>query len=87
MHHPNDITENNQKVIHEEHILHNALFGKLKSDRILCKTCGSKFGEKEDAEFVKQFAPITVRLSNFAISRDHGKALERVRHFIFVQSR
>jgi len=74
MHPVNDIQENGQKVIHSEHILHNALFGKLKSDRILCKTCGSGFGEKEDADFVKQFDLFTLRLSGFAIPRDHGRA-------------
>jgi hypothetical protein len=61
------------KLTHVEHIIHNALFGRLKSSNILCKTCGSEFGEKEDKAFVCLFFPITERIKHIAIPKDHGK--------------
>lgn len=62
------------KIMHEEHIIHNALFGKLKSSNILCKSCGSTFGGKEDKDFVSLFFVITERINHLTIPRDHGKA-------------
>lgn len=61
------------KLAHVEHIIHNALFGRLKSNSILCKTCGSQFGEKEDKAFVSLFFLITERIKHIAIPKDHGR--------------
>lgn len=61
------------KVTHVEHIIHNSLFGRLKSSSILCKTCGSNFGVNEDKAFVSLFFPITERIKHLAIPKDHGK--------------
>ena len=62
------------KLTHVEHIIHNALFGRLKSNNILCKTCGAEFGKDEDKEFVSLFFPITERIKHLSIPKDHGKA-------------
>lgn len=40
----------------KEHIIPQALGGRLKSSALLCKTCNNSFGEKSDAELCKQFA-------------------------------
>ena len=48
-----------QSVTHDEHILHAAIGGRLKSNKILCKECGSKFGGDDDSGFVKLFFPFT----------------------------
>lgn len=43
-------------MCHDEHIIPNAIGGKLKSPKILCKQCGSNYGDKEDQAFVKLFS-------------------------------
>lgn len=43
-----------------EHIIPNALGGKLKSNDILCKNCNSKMGETIDSNLVKIFAPFNI---------------------------
>lgn len=42
----------------EEHIIHNAIGGILKSDSIYCKKCNSKYGSDLDKAFTEIFAPI-----------------------------
>ncbi|MGE0566621.1 MAG: HNH endonuclease [Bacteroidia bacterium] len=63
---PNDLTGEN---ISEEHIIPNAIGGYLKSDKLLCRICNSKFGQKADAELAKQFAFLCSYLN---IDRDRG---------------
>lgn len=46
----------------EEHIIHNAIGGILKSDGIYCKKCNSKYGSDTDKAFTQIFAPIIDRL-------------------------
>lgn len=58
--------------IHDEHIIQNALHGKLKSDSILCKSCGTILGDDIDSKFVSLFAPFIERLKKFLIKKDHG---------------
>ena len=41
----------------EEHIIHNAIGGHLKSDRIYCKMCNEQFGSNQDKAFTKIFSP------------------------------
>ena len=41
----------------EEHIIHNAIGGILKSDSIYCKKCNSKYGSDLDKAFTEIFAP------------------------------
>jgi len=47
---------------HKEHILPNAIGGRLKAQDILCATCGSGFGEEIDKNFVQIFFPFTERI-------------------------
>ena len=39
---------------HKEHIIHNGLYGRLKSSNILCEQCGSAYS-KNDAKFIELF--------------------------------
>ncbi|WP_345237866.1 HNH endonuclease [Hymenobacter saemangeumensis] len=61
------------KFTHDEHIIHNALHGRLTSSRILCKDCGSTFGHEADGAFVSLFTPITARLKDMLLPKQHGK--------------
>ncbi len=61
------------KFTHDEHIIHNALHGRLTSSRILCKACGSTFGHEADGAFVSLFTPITARLKDMLLPKQHGK--------------
>lgn len=47
--------ENSSCVCYDEHIIPNAIGGRLKSSKILCKKCGSNFGNNEDVAFVRLF--------------------------------
>lgn len=51
-------TEIDEKNRSEEHIIHNAIGGVLKSDSIYCKKCNSKYGSDADKAFTEIFAPI-----------------------------
>ncbi|CAH0347773.1 HNH endonuclease [Bacillus sp. CECT 9360] len=54
----------------EEHILLNAIGGKLKSRTLICKDCNSKLGSDIDNKLAQQLNPI----ANFLdIKRDRGK--------------
>lgn len=54
----------------DEHILPNAIGGKLKSSNLLCKVCNSTFGSDFDSELSKQL----LFLSSFLnIKRERGK--------------
>lgn len=53
-----------------EHILPNGIGGRLKSPRLLCKTCNNKFGKKYEAEFVEQLRIFAARLP---IKRQRGE--------------
>lgn len=65
----NAITEGN---CHEEHIIQNALGGKLKSDSILCEECGSILNDRIDSRFIKCFDIFASSL-NLAKDRNKGK--------------
>lgn len=62
----NEITKENES---EEHILLNAIGGKLKSKTLLCKRCNSNFGESFDSELSKQLLFISSFLN---IDRERG---------------
>ena len=47
---------NSDCVCHDEHIIPNAIGGRLTSSKILCKECGSNYGDKEDQAFIKLFS-------------------------------
>jgi hypothetical protein len=54
---------------HKEHIIPNAIGGRLKAQDLLCLTCGSSFGEVIDKNFVQIFFPFTERID---LARERG---------------
>ncbi|MDO8899245.1 MAG: HNH endonuclease, partial [Bacteroidales bacterium] len=52
------------KFKHKEHIIQNAIGGRLKSDNILCEECGGILNDEIDAEFLKLFTGFTERLKD-----------------------
>lgn len=61
-----EITSENET---EEHILLNAIGGKLKSKKLICKGCNSDLGNKIDNSLARQLNPIANLLD---IKRDRG---------------
>lgn len=53
----------------EEHIILNAIGGKLKSKRLICRECNSKFGSQIDAKLAHQLKAISTLLN---VKRDNG---------------
>lgn len=74
---PADFVQNESKykglpIAHEEHIIQNAIYGRLKSSNILCEECGSKLGGQIDSDFCSLFTSFTERLKPILASKDHG---------------
>lgn len=74
---PGDYQTNRSKyqtlaIRHEEHIIQNALYGRLTRNDILCEACGGKLADEVDADFCKIFQGITEQLKHVLASRDHG---------------
>jgi len=61
------------KFNHNEHIIQNALFGRLKPNNILCKQCGTDASTDIDKDFVTLFHFITETIKHILIKKDHGK--------------
>ena len=61
------------KLNHNEHIIQNALFGRLKPNNILCKQCGTDASTDIDKDFVTLFHFITETIKHILIKKDHGK--------------
>jgi hypothetical protein len=77
----NQELENFEPVFkHDEHIIQNALYGRLISDTILCKGCGSKLADQVDTRFVPIFQTLTEQISHILApkSRNNGKSLKAV---------
>lgn len=65
-------------VQHNEHIIHSGIAGKLTSNTILCKSCGSKYGQEDDAEFVKLFeGPMFMLQQKHKLSTSHSNLENR----------
>lgn len=62
----NEITDENVSI---EHILPNAIGGRLKSSSLICKKCNSKFGDSSDANLAKQLEFFANQLN---IKRERG---------------
>ncbi|MDH5034012.1 HNH endonuclease [Chryseobacterium cucumeris] len=60
------------KFKHDEHIIQNALYGRLTAFNILCETCGNKLSKSIDTDFVKLFDLFTVPVAHMLASKDHG---------------
>ncbi|MDQ0477468.1 HNH endonuclease [Chryseobacterium sp. MDT2-18] len=52
------------KFKHKEHIIQNAIGGRLKSDEILCEECGGILNKEIDTDFLKLFTGFTERLKD-----------------------
>lgn len=61
-----ELSKNNSS---REHILLNAIGGRLKSDKLLCKDCNSKFGHEADTELARQLLFLSSYLN---IKREKG---------------
>ena len=62
----NELTDENVSI---EHILPNAIGGRLKSSSLICKKCNSKFGDSSDASLAKQLEFFANQLN---IKRERG---------------
>ncbi|WP_316843976.1 hypothetical protein [Pedobacter psychrodurus] len=72
------------KFNHYEHIIQNALYGRLKPNNILCKQCGGSFSSGTDKDFVSLFQIITETSQHRFIKKDHGKgSINTLSGFLF----
>jgi hypothetical protein len=62
---------------HEEHIIQNAIGGRLTSDKVLCESCGGKLGELIDTPFCSELALFNI-LHETSRDRESGKSGARV---------
>lgn len=71
---------------HKEHIIHNGIYGRLKSTTILCAKCGNAYS-KEDSNFVNLFGGFLETLHDYLYKRDHGKdKRKRLRAYFYPNS-
>ncbi|MCK9639875.1 MAG: HNH endonuclease [Prolixibacteraceae bacterium] len=72
------------KFRHKEHIIQNALGGRLKTDGILCESCGSKLNDEIDTEFISLFKLFTEKMkSKLAKERNRNISNEvKGRHMV-----
>ena len=71
---------------HKEHIIHNGIYGRLKSTTILCVQCGNAYS-KEDSNFVNLFGGFLETLHDYLYKRDHGKdKRKRLRAYFYPNS-
>ena len=69
---------------HKEHIIHNGIYGKLKSTTILCEQCGGAYC-KNDAKFVELFGGFIELLRKNLINKDHGSTnAKRLKGFLYL---
>lgn len=69
---------------HKEHIIHNGIYGKLKSSTILCEQCGGLYS-KNDAKFVELFSGFIELLREKLINKDHGSTnAKRLKGFLYL---
>ncbi|WP_176550583.1 HNH endonuclease [Tenacibaculum discolor] len=69
------------KLAHDEHIIHNAIGGRLKSAEVLCEGCGGKLNNDIDNYFVSLFNPFTEKLKNFLTKERNKKVNKAVRGY------
>ncbi|OYD93715.1 hypothetical protein CDG76_17155 [Nostoc sp. 'Peltigera membranacea cyanobiont' 210A] len=68
---------------HKEHIIQNALIGRLKPNNILCKACGNKLNDTIDINFVNIFASITEILQKKNVQKERkNNSPELKGHFL-----
>lgn len=65
------------KLKHGEHIIQDALYGRLIADDILCETCGSKLSVDVDRNFVQIFQNLSERVSHILASKTKNRNYEK----------
>ncbi|HBT0543242.1 TPA: HNH endonuclease [Klebsiella quasipneumoniae] len=65
-----NIDKSKYTYMHEEHIIQNGIGGRLRSENILCETCGNELNEKVDSKFVKIF---NIFGASLKLSKDRNK--------------
>lgn len=71
---------------HKEHIIHNGIYGRLKSASILCEKCGNAYS-KEDSSFVNLFSGFLETLHDYLYRKDHGTDKpKRLRAYFYTNS-
>jgi hypothetical protein len=71
----------NPKFKHKEHIIQNALGGRLKSESILCEECGGILNEEIDKNFLILFHGFTEKLKNILPKERNKNAYTPVKGF------
>ncbi|SDF94399.1 hypothetical protein SAMN05421827_102203 [Pedobacter terrae] len=61
------------KFIHGEHVIQDSLYGRLKSDKILCESCGSQLSVEVDSDFGKIFQSISEQFAHILTSTEKNK--------------
>ena len=69
------LDESNKSI---EHIIPNAICGHLDSNKIYCKNCNNKFGDKLDKEFTKIFTAIVSQLNTNKSRKTKGTSYKGV---------
>ena len=61
------------KLKHAEHIIQDALYGRLTANDVLCETCGSKLSNEVDRNFVQIFQNLSERISHLLASKTKNR--------------
>lgn len=64
------------KFIHGEHVIQDSLYGRLKSDTILCESCGGQLAVEVDSDFGKIFQSISEQFAHILASTEKNKNYE-----------
>jgi len=60
------------KIKHDEHIIQDAIYGRITDADVLCLTCGSQLSNEIDADFVKIFQTLTEQFAHMLASKAKG---------------
>ncbi|CAM1355568.1 HNH endonuclease [Tenacibaculum ascidiaceicola] len=66
------------KLNHEEHIIQNAIGGRLKSSEILCEDCGSTLNNEIDISFIKLFDYFTQELKTKLPKERNSNVIKKI---------
>ncbi len=64
------------KFIHGEHVIQDSLYGRLKSNTILCESCGSRLAREVDSDFGKIFQSISEQFAHILASTEKNNNYE-----------
>jgi len=77
----------NKRTSSKEHIISNACGGRLKSFKLLCKTCNEKMGAGIDAELAKKIVPLRGRgaAADYEITAAHKSIAKSAINFFLMK--